>query len=110
MLRFPIDMGVCRPWARTASAALMNGWINSIFIKSGPRARGLRHGNVVTQNVLDDFIQNFRLDWFLHKMASSALQGGNDVFLVADGRDHHDARFRMLSHDLFRRLDSFHLR
>ena len=46
-----MDMGDCRPWARTASAALMNGWINSIFIKSGSRACSTRHGPILTQTI-----------------------------------------------------------
>src|SRR6185295_8814357 len=109
MLRFPMDMGDCRPWARTASAALMNGWISSIFI-SGSRTSSIGHGAVFAEHVLDDFVQNFRFDRLLHEVTGPALQRRHDVLLVTHGRHHDNARLGMLRHDLLGRLDPFHLR
>src|SRR5215469_8817916 len=43
-------------------------------------------------------------------MTRSALQRRHDVLLVAHGRDHHHARFRIFLYDFFRRLNAFHLR
>src|SRR6267142_324045 len=110
MLRLPMAVVHCRPCARTASAELMNGWINSIFMRSGPRARHVRQNAIFAQHVLDDLVEHFRFYWFLYEMARSPLQRRHDVFLVTDRRHHHDARFRMRLHDPFRGFDAFHLR
>src|SRR5713226_2637182 len=108
MLRFPMDMGDSSPWDSTASAALMKGWISSIFM-SGSRARGRGHSTVLTHHVLDDFVQHFRLDRLLHEMACAPLQRGHDVLLVAHRGDHDNARLGMLPHNFLRGLDAFHL-
>src|ERR1043165_2595392 len=106
MLRFPIDVGDFKPCDRTASAALMNGWISSIFmLGSGSCCRG-GHNSILAQHVLDHLIQNFRLDWLLHEVAGTALQRRHNVFLVTDGRHHNDASFGMLADNLLGRLDA----
>src|SRR5271169_2235523 len=110
MVRFPTLVVHCNPCDNTASAALMKGWISSIFIALDSRSRRGGYGTVVAQYVLDDFVQHFRLHRFLHEMTCSPLQRCHNVLLVTHRRDHHDARFRMLLNDPFSRLDSFHLR
>src|SRR5215471_4236650 len=110
MLRLPMAVLHCRPWASTASAELMNGWINSIFMRSGSRAGCRSYSAVVAQNVLDHFVKHFRLHRFLDEVPSAALQRRNDVFLITDRGHHYDARFRMRLHNPFCGLDTFHLR
>src|SRR5712692_4244290 len=108
MLRFPMDMGDCSPWDSTASAALMKGWISSIFM-SGSRARSRGHRTVLTHHVLNDFVQHLRFDRLLHEMTRAPLQCCHDVLLVAH-RGHHDyARLRMLPHNFLGGLNPFHL-
>src|SRR5579864_330718 len=109
MLRLPMAIGDCRPCDNTASAALMNGWISSIFISSS-RARGAGHGCIVSKHVFDDFVEHFRLDRLLHKMTRSALQGGHDVFLIPHRGNHDHASLRVLLHNFFGGLNAFHLR
>src|ERR1700730_16181615 len=99
MLRCPIAMGAFNPCASTASAALMNGWINSIFIL-GSCASSLRHAAIFSKHVLNDFIQHFWLDRLLHKVTRATLQRRHNVFLITDRRHHDDASFRMLLNDL----------
>src|SRR5580704_13245931 len=99
MLRCPIAMGVFNPCASTASAALMNGWINSIFIL-GSCAGSLRDAAIFSQHVLDDFVQYFRLNWLLYKVTRATLQRRHNVLLIPDRRHHDDARFSMLLNDL----------
>ncbi len=65
---------------------------------------------IVSQHVLDDFVEHFGLHRLLYEMARASLQCRHDVFLVADRRHHHDARVGMLAHDPLRGLDAFHLR
>src|SRR2546428_4123851 len=108
MLRLPMDMGDCSPWESTASAALMKGWISSIFM-SGSRARGVGHNAVLTHHVFDDFVQHFRFNRLLHEMACTPLQRRHDVLLVAHRGHHDDARLGMLPHNLLGGLDAFHL-
>src|SRR6202045_2137002 len=72
----------CSPCDNTASAALMKGWISSIFMRSGSRAGGVGHGAVFTHHVLDNFVQHFRLHRLLHEMPCSPLPRRHDVFLV----------------------------
>src|SRR2546426_8881200 len=108
MLRLPMDMGDCSPWESTASAALMKGWISSIFM-SGSRARGVGHNAVLTHHVFDDFVQHFRFNRLLHEMARTPLQRRHDVLLVAHRGHHDDARLGMLPHNLLGGLDAFHL-
>src|SRR5271169_4135098 len=110
MVRFPTLVVPCKPCDNTASAALMKGWISSIFIELDSRSGRVRHDAVLAQHVLDDFIQHFRLYWLLHEMARSPLQCRHDVFLVAHRRHHHDASFGMLLDNPFGSFDSFHLR
>src|ERR1019366_7111029 len=110
MVRFPTLVVHCNPCDNTASAALMKGWISSIFIALDSRSRCVRYGTVVAQYVLDDFVQHFRLHRLLHEMTCSPLQRRDDVLLVSHRGDHHDARFQMLLNDSFSRFDSFHLR
>src|SRR5579863_10751678 len=107
MLRFPMDMGHCSPCASTASAALMKGWISSIFI-SVSRARGAGHGAVISHHILDDFIQNFGLDRLLYEMARPSLQCRHNVLLISHRRHHDHARFGMLLHDFLGSLDPLH--
>src|SRR5271165_4179158 len=108
MLRLPTVVGHCSPCANTASAALMKGWINSIFI-SGPRARGLSRSAILAHYILDDFVQDFGLHRLLYEMTRAPLQGGHDVLLIPDGGHHDDARFRALLHDLLGSFDPLHL-
>src|SRR5580700_9586770 len=108
MLRFPTDVVHCSPCANTASAALMKGWINSIFI-SGSRARGLSRSSILTHDVLDHFVQNLRLDRLLYEMTRPPLQRSHNVLLIAHGGHHDNACFGMLLHDLLGRLDPLHL-
>src|SRR5271169_5559502 len=108
MLRLPTDVGHCNPCANTASAALMKGWINSIFI-SGPRARGLSRSAILAHHVLDHFVQDLRLYRLLHEVTRSTLKGCHDVLLVSDRGHHDDARFGMLLHNLLGSFDSLHL-
>src|ERR1700686_164318 len=96
MVRFPTLVVPCNPCDNPASAALMKGWISSIFMELGSRSGGGRDGAVIAQDVLDHFVQHFRLHRLLHEMACSPLQGRNDVFLVSDRGNHHNARFGML--------------
>src|SRR6202021_1465497 len=99
MVRFPTDVVQCSPCANTASAALMKGWISSIFIL-GPRARGLCRSAILTHYILDHFVQHFRLHRLLHEMTRAALQSGHNVFLISDRGHHDNASFGMLLHDL----------
>src|ERR1044071_8945204 len=110
MVRLPTLVVPCKPCDNTASAALMKGWINSIFMELGSRSGSVGNGSVFAQHVLDDLIQHFGLDRFLHEMASAPLQSGHDVFLVTDRGNHDDARFGMLLHDAFGGFDALHLR
>src|SRR5215471_15638586 len=110
MVRFPTLVEPCRPCDNTASAALMKGWISSIFIDLRSRSRGVGYRTVVAQNVLDDFVEHFGLYRLLDKMPGAPLQRGDDVLLVSDRGDHDDARFGMLLDDAFGGLDAFHLR
>src|SRR5277367_757022 len=108
MLRFPTDVGHCSPCANTASAALMKGWINSIFISS-PRARSVSRSAILAHDVLDHFVQDFRLHRFLHEMTCAALQCRHDVLLISDGGNHDNARVGMLLHNLLGSFDPLHL-
>src|SRR5215472_4747707 len=85
MVRLPTLVVPCRPCDNTASAALMNGWINSIFMDLRSRSCSVRYRPVLTEHILDDFIEHFRLDRLLHKVPSSPLQRRHDVFLVSHG-------------------------
>src|SRR5690349_2401876 len=69
--------------ASTASAALMNGWINSMRMALVPV--DCRAGNhcVIAHYVLDDFVENLGLDRLLHEVTRALLQGSHDVLLVA---------------------------
>src|SRR5215831_17586384 len=109
MLRFSIDMGDCKPCDNTASAALINGWINSIFML-GPCASSVRNYSIFSEHVLDDFVKHLRLHRLLYKVPCSTLQCGNNVLLISDGGHHHDPRFGSFLHDLLSCLDPFHLR
>src|SRR5579872_2215421 len=110
MMRLLTLVEPCRPCDNTASAALMKGWISSIFIELRSRSgRGCDY-SVFAEHVLDDFVEHFGLNGFLDKMASSPLQRGDDVLLISDRGDHDDARFGMLLDDPFGGFDAFHLR
>src|SRR5437899_8122850 len=108
MLRLPMGMGDCSPWASTASAALIKGWISSIFM-SGSRAGGGGHRTVLTHHILDDFVQHFGFDRLLHEMTRAPLERGHDVLLVAHRGHHDDARLGMLAHNLLGGLNPLHL-
>src|ERR1035438_1253786 len=110
MVRVPTLVVPCKPCDKTASAALMKGWISSIFMELGSCSGRTGNGSVIAQNVLDHFVQYFRLHRLLHEMARAPLQRGDDVFLVSDRRNHHNARLRMLLDNPFGSLNSFHLR
>src|SRR6478735_5477154 len=101
MVRLPTLVVPCKPCDNTASAALMKGWISSIFMDLNSRSGGVGNSSVFTQHVLDDFVEHFRLHRLLHEMASAPLQRGHDVLLVSHRGNHHDARFGMLLHDPF---------
>src|SRR5215831_4363498 len=109
MVRFPTLVEPCRPCDNTASAALMKGWINSIFIELSSRSCSVGYRAILAEDVLDDFIEHFRLHRLLHEMPRSPLQCRHDVLLVSDRGNHHDARFGMRLNDAFGRLDAFHL-
>src|ERR1700678_2497302 len=108
MLRLPTDIGHCRPCANTASAALMKGWINSIFI-SGSRARGLSRSAILTHYVLDHFVQDLRLDRLLHEMTRAPLERGHDVLLISHGGHHDNACFGVLLDNLLGSFNALHL-
>src|SRR5271169_5799057 len=110
MVRLPTLVLPDKPCDNTASAALMKGWISSIFMDLDSRSSGVGYRTIFAHHVLDDFVENFRLDRFLHEMARAALQCRHNVFLIAHRRHHHDAGFGMLLHNPFSRLDPFHLR
>src|SRR5579862_5990765 len=110
MVRLPTLVVPCNPCDNTASAALMKGWISSIFIGLGSRSGRSRNGPVFSQHILDDFVQHFRLHRLLHEMTRTPLQRRDDVFLIAHRGHHDDARFRMLLDDPFGSLNAFHLR
>src|SRR5579864_981155 len=110
MVRLPTLVDPCRPCDNTATAALMKGWISSIFIELGSRSCGIRHCAVFTKHVLDHFVEHFRLHGFLHEMTRAPLQRGDNVLLISNRGDHDNARFRMLLDDPFGRFDPFHLR
>src|SRR5271169_6486032 len=110
MVRLPTLVLPDKPCDNTASAALMKGWISSIFMDLDSRSSGVGYRTIFAHHVLDDFVENFRLDRFLHEMARAALQCRHNVFLIAHRRHHDDARLGMLLHNPFSRLDSFHLR
>jgi len=59
--------GTLQALRQHASAALMKGWISSIFIALGPRAVGIADRAIFSQYVLDDFVQHFRLTGFCTK-------------------------------------------
>lgn len=65
---------------------------------------------LVAEDVADDFVEHIGLHGLLHKMASAFLEGRKDVVLIADGRDHDNARLGMLAHDALDGLDALHLR
>src|ERR1700751_3647690 len=110
MMRLPTLVDPCRPCDNTASAALMKGWINSIFIELSSRSCSVGYRAIFAENVLDDFVEHFRLHRLLDEMPGSTLQRSHDVLLVSNGGDHHDARFGMGLNDAFGSLDAFHLR
>src|SRR5438045_1391822 len=110
IVRLPTLVVPCKPCDNTASAALMKGWINSIFMNLCSRSCGVGNSSVFTQHVLDYFVEHFGLHGLLHEMPSAPLQRGHNVLLVSHRGDHHDACFGMLLHDPFGRLDPFHLR
>src|SRR5262249_8715220 len=64
----------------------------------------------VIQHVADDFVERVWLDWFLDEVPRAFLQRRENVVLVADRRNHNDARFGMLLDDALDRFDAFHLR
>src|ERR1700753_1100805 len=101
MVRWPPLVCPCTPCDNTASAALMKGWISSIFIGLGSRSCPGRYRPVFAQDVLDDFVQHFRLHRLLHEMTRTPLQRRDNVLLVAHRGNHDDTRFRMLLDDPF---------
>src|SRR6476660_4479788 len=105
MVRLPTLVVPCRPCDNTASAALMKGWISSIFMDLDSCARGIGHRAVFSQYVFDDLVQNFLLYRLLHEMARAPLQCRHNVLLIAHRRHHYDAGFGMLLDDLLGRLD-----
>src|SRR5215469_9622379 len=112
MDRSTILVVACSASAKTASAALMNGWISSILIKDAPgkrhrRARGIW---IISEDVAENFVKNFGLDRLLHEMLRAFLERRKNVFLVADGGNHHDARLCVLAYDALDGLDALHLR
>src|SRR5471030_712575 len=109
MLRLPTEVAPCKPCDNTASAALMKGWISSIFMRLDPSAGRSRDRAIFSQHVLDDFVQHFRLDRLLHEVTRAPLQGRDNVFLVAHRRHHDDARLGVRLDDFFGRLNAFHL-
>src|SRR5579863_2971364 len=110
MVRLPTLVLPDKPCDKTASAALMKGWISSIFMDLSSRSSGASYGTIFAHHVFDDFVEHFRLHRLLHEMARAALQCRHNVFLIAHRRHHDNAGFGMLLHDPFSRLDPFHLR
>src|SRR5215469_13236683 len=78
--------------------------------KSAPLDGGCTHDGIIPHDVLDHLIEDLRLHRFLHKVASTLLQRGHNVLLVADGGNHDDASIRMSAHNALRSLDALHLR
>ena len=70
----------------------------------------LRGGSGISQDILHHFVQNLGLHRLLNEMARAFLQGRDDVLLVANRRDHDDARIRALADNALSGLDAFHLR
>src|ERR1700739_4880544 len=101
MVRLSTLVVDCKPCDNTASAALMKGWISSIFMDLGSRSGGVGNRSILAQHVLEDFVEHFRLHWLLHEMPCAPLQRRHDVLLVSHRRNHHDARFGMLLHNSF---------
>src|SRR5215831_2297256 len=91
----PMRVELCSVSARTASAALINGWINSIRMNSAPVSRCRGRHCVIAHHVLDDLIEDLGFDRLLYEMARTLLQSGHDVLLIADGGHHDDAGVRM---------------
>src|SRR3984885_13859668 len=112
MVRFPTLVVPCKPCDNTASAALMKGWMSSIFMELGSRSGsgGGCDGSVFAHDVFDDFVQDFRFYWLLHEMARSPLQRRHNVFLVSDRGNHHNTGFGVLLDNPFGCFDAFHLR
>src|SRR5258708_34302858 len=76
---------------------------------SAPVDGGRGCHRIIPHDVLDDFIEDFVLDRFLHKMTGALLQCGDNVFLVAHRGNHDNARLRVCPHDALGGLDAFHL-
>src|SRR6185369_3472280 len=75
----------------------------------GTCGSGSDHHGILAHDVLDHLVQDFRLYRLLNKVSRALLQRRNDVFLVADRRDHDYASMRMLAHDALGCLDTLHL-
>src|SRR5580700_3745338 len=84
--------------------------MSSIFMRLDPCGGPGCYGAVFSENVLDDFVQHFRLHRLLHEMACPALQCGHDVFLIAHGRHHDDPGLGMRLNDFLSGFDTLHLR
>src|ERR1700730_3122238 len=65
---------------------------------------------VVIENVTDNFVARVRLYWFLDEVARALLQSGENIVLIADGRNHDNARVGMFLDDTFDGFNAFHLR
>ena len=67
-------------------------------------------GSILVQHVSKNFVKRFRLHGLLNEMASSPLECRKNILLIANRRDHHHTRVRMLLHDPLDGFDSLHLR
>src|SRR5579863_8125702 len=65
---------------------------------------------VIIENVTDDFVERVGLYGLLDKVARALLQGGEDIVLIADGRNHHNACVRMFLDNTLDGFDALHLR
>src|SRR2546423_94340 len=108
MFTSPMRVWHWRTSASTASAELMNGCMSSIFMLFTGSGGG-RDCDIVAEDVTNDLVQHLGLDRLLDEVARALLQRGDHVLLITDGRDHDDARLRMLAHDALNRLNPFHL-
>src|SRR5271157_516415 len=69
-----------------------------------------RRIGIVPENIAKNFVKHFGLDGFLDEVLGALLQRGENVLLIANGRNHDDAGVAMLADDALDGLDALHLR
>src|SRR5580704_2988369 len=76
------------------------------FLLAGADCSG---DTVIIENVTDDLVERVRFYGLLDEVARALLQGGENIVLIADGRNHHNARVRMFLDNTLDGFDAFHL-